>query len=327
MRLLVLGGTTFVGRGIVAAALEAGHAVTTFTRGQSDPGAFAGRVEQLHGDRDPDVGDGLAALTTGEWDACLDVSGYVPRIVGASARLLAERVGRYLFVSTGSVYEHPLPVGADEMAPRLPAADDGVEDVDVRYGELKVACEDVVREVYGMDRSTIIRPGIVAGAHDPTDRTTWWVRVAARSSVMVVPDDPHAWAQVVDARDLGAFSVHGVEAGLAGPYNVVGTDVHLADLALLAHQVTGSSAAVVRASAESLVAAGVAPFTDLPMWLPAADATFKRRSHARAARDGLVLRPLSQTLRDIAAWDASRDGGLATGLAIDALPGIAERLR
>lgn len=314
MRLLVLGGTRFIGRAIVEAALRTGHEVTISNRGRSEPEAFGGDVEHLPADRDVVGAGGLAdAVGTRRWDAVVDANGYVTEVVAASCAVLADRVERYAFVSTGSVYQHPLPVGADEDSPQLDEAPPGTTDVDAHYGPLKVACERVVRETFG-DRASIVRPGIVFGAHDYTDRATWWVRMAARTPALVVPDGPEAWTQLVDARDLADFTLHTLEQSLPGPYNVVGTPINLQDLAHLAVRATGSRAEVHAVPARDLLAAGVEHHTDLPLWIAAKDATFKRRSHARAANDGLQLRPVVDTLAQIAAWDAGRDEPLATGM-------------
>ncbi len=168
MRLLVLGGTRFLGRHVVDAALARGDAVTTFTRGRQ-PNHWGDRVDARTGNRDPAVAPGLAALADGEWDAVVDTSGYVPRIVRASVELLAPRAGRYVFVSSLSVYADTARPGLDESAAVGTLPDPATEEVAKHYGPLKAACERVVSDAFG-DRALNVRPGLIVGPHDPTDR-------------------------------------------------------------------------------------------------------------------------------------------------------------
>jgi 2'-hydroxyisoflavone reductase len=198
MRILVLGGTSFVGRAIVDDALGAGAEVTIFGRGRTGPGLFP-RVPRRIGDRD--TGD-YAALRDGSWDAVVDVSGYVPRHVGQAMDMLGDRVGRYLFISSHAVYDRTGVMRAsDEDAPRRPPVRDTEELTDVTYGPLKVACEDDVVARYG-SRATVVRPGKVTGPHDWQDGLTYWVRRAARGGRLALPGRPEQPVQVVDARDL-----------------------------------------------------------------------------------------------------------------------------
>src|SRR4051794_29329724 len=218
MRLLVLGGTSFVGRAIVEDALGRGFDVTLFGRGRTGTELFPG-VERLRGDRA--TGD-YTALTSRTWDAVVDVSAYVPRHVQEAATALDGRGGRYLFISTGSVYDHrQARPGLTEDSPRL-AAERGTEEVTPEtYGPLKAACEDDVRALHG-DRATIVRPGIVAGPHDPTDRFTYWVRRAARGGRVPFPAGPAQPMQVVDSRDLARLVTQLLADDRGGVYNAVG---------------------------------------------------------------------------------------------------------
>src|SRR5689334_23188611 len=168
MKLLVLGGTRFLGRHFVAAALDRGHAITVFTRGRTAV-AWAARVDARTGDRDPFREPGLSSLQSGEWDAVVDTSGYVPRVVGASADLLRGRVGRYLFVSSLSVYARSDRPGLDEHAEVAQLEDPATEEVLAHYGALKAACEAAVRARFGL-ATTIVRPGLIVGPYDATDR-------------------------------------------------------------------------------------------------------------------------------------------------------------
>ncbi|WP_052351616.1 NAD-dependent epimerase/dehydratase family protein, partial [Deinococcus pimensis] len=217
MRILVLGGTQFVGRHIVLEALSRGHQVSTFTRGRT-PDDLPDAVERLHGDRDGD----MTALGNRDWDAVVDVSGYVPRVVRASAELLRDHTRRYLFISTISVYEDLAREGVSEDDALARLADPAVEQVTGEtYGGLKVLCEEVVREVYG-ERATIVRPGLIVGPHDHTDRFTFWAHHLARDERFVLFGDASTPLQLIDARDLAAFTLTLVERDTPGVFNAVG---------------------------------------------------------------------------------------------------------
>src|SRR5437868_5140020 len=203
VKLLVLGGTRFLGRHLVDAALARGHAVTIFTRGQNSS-PWSSRVEALAGNRDPRIAPGLAALSHGAWDAVVDTSGYVPRIVDASASLLGDRAGRYLFVSSISVYVSSRVPGQDETAPVLPPVDRDNEDIPKNYGALKASCEAVVTQHFGAG-ATNVRPGLLVGPFDPTDRFAYWVArfidpalLGSRPRRAVVPAPPNRPIQVID---------------------------------------------------------------------------------------------------------------------------------
>ncbi len=212
MKLLVLGGTKFLGRHAVDAALAGGHNVTIFTRGQTNPELFPG-VERLRGDRDGD----LDALRGGSWDGVVDTSGYVPRIVRQSAELLHDRVGRYVFVSSISVYDD-FSSPPTETSAVAELEDPATEEIEENYGALKAACEGVVEEIYG-DRSARVRAGLIVGPHDPTDRFTYWPRRIALGGEVLGPGDPDAPVQFIDARDLAAWLVNLALEGPGGTYN------------------------------------------------------------------------------------------------------------
>lgn len=184
MRLLVLGGTVFLGRHIVAAVQARGHELTLFNRGLSDPEPIDG-IEQIHGDREHD----LALLAGRGWDAVIDTSGYVPRVVGASARALADAVDRYVFVSSISAYGTFPEPGLDESAPTVPDPVPDTENVLEHYAELKAACERVVEHVLP-GRTLVIRPGLIVGPYDPTERFTYWVRRLAAGGRVLAPRAP-----------------------------------------------------------------------------------------------------------------------------------------
>ena len=299
MRLLLLGGTSFVGRAVAEEAAARGHALTLFSRGRTGTDLFPD-VPRLRGDRDR--GD-YASLAGGQWDAVVDVSGYVPRHVRQAADALEGAVGHYLFISTGSVYDR-LRAPADamtEQAPRLPPEHGTEEVTGETYGPLKVACEDEVRARFGHE-AAIVRPGVVAGPHDPTDRFTYWVRRAARGGRVALPGRPDQPVQVVDARDLARLVVTVVEERAAGTWNAVGPadPTTLAGLVAACAQAAGTSVELVPVDP-----AAVGP--GFPLVVP--DETWDvlyRRSAAPARAAGLTATPLVQTAADVLAWDRAR---------------------
>ncbi|MEN3357898.1 MAG: hypothetical protein V7637_1880, partial [Mycobacteriales bacterium] len=243
MRLLVLGGTRFLGRGVVRAALDAGDSVTTFSRGESGPPPEGARA--LHGDRT--TPGGLAALATGEWDVVVDTSGYAPRVVGRSAELLADRVGHYVFVSSINAYPGwpTEPIQADspthECAPDA-GPDNGEFDLE-KYGQYKVGSERAVDRFFA-GRSTHVRAGSIVGPHDNTGRLTWWIRRIAAGGEVLTPGEPDRTLRLIDARDLGAWCVHCGRAGVTGAYPATGPadQISYGELFATCRTATGSDA-------------------------------------------------------------------------------------
>lgn len=333
MRLLVLGGTLFLGRHVVDAALARGHEVTVFTRGRR-PLPWRSGVDALRGDRDPRVAPGLAALDARAWDAVADLSGYVPRVVDASAALLAKRVARYLFVSTVSVYAHAGRPGLDEDAALAPLDDPATEDVAAHYGALKAACEAVVRDRCRAG-ATIVRPGLIVGPHDPTDRFAYWPArfvhphlLGERPARAVVPAPQGRPIQIVDARDLAGFMLDLLERDVAGSFNACSPAGRwtFGDLVGACAQAATAPPSPVWVDDATLLAHHVTPWTGLPLWLPAseADATGLMAIDAsRARRAGLATRALAETVRDTAAWIATRSN---EGAWSQVLTGVRERL-
>ncbi len=320
MRLLFLGGTKFLGRHAVDAALSRGHAVTIFTRGRS-PNHWGARVEARVGERDPSVPPGLAALRNGEWDAVIDTSGYVPRVVGASAELLRGRVRQYQFVSSISVYASGGGADRDESAATGTLDDPATEEVAKYYGPLKAACEDGVRAVFG-DAATIVRPGLIVGPNDGTDRFGYWVArfrhpelLGDRPSHAVVPAPRAAPMQFIDVRDLATWMIDMVEAGVGGTFNANSparywTMGNVVD-ALRAHAGAPDATWV---DEELLIEQKVEPWTGLPLWIPSTftdEAGFMEFDCRRAAAAGLRTRPLADTIDATATWLAARDNGAA----------------
>ncbi|WP_406280321.1 NAD-dependent epimerase/dehydratase family protein [Embleya sp. NBC_00896] len=299
MRILVLGGTAFVGRAIVADALREGFDVTLFGRGRTGAELFPG-VPRLLGDRD--TGD-YAALREagGGWDAVVDVSGYVPRHAGEAMAALGDRVGRYLFVSSQAVYARSgVGPGSDEDTPRRPPVRHTEVLDDDTYGPAKVACEDDVLARYG-DRATIVRPGRVAGPHDVQGAFTYWVRRAARGGRVALPGRPEQPVQVVDSRDLARLVVRLLIDDRPGAFNAVGPaePTTLAELIAVCAEVAGTRVELVPVPPDA-----VPPM--FPLITPEAMWADRQRSSARARAAGLPATPLAVTAADVLAWDRER---------------------
>jgi len=306
MRILVLGGTRFLGRAFVETALERGHALTLFHRGQSGRDLFPG-VERILGDRD----GGLGALAGRTWDALVDPSGYLPRVVAASCAALGPHVGRALFVSSISVLAEPLAPGADESAPVATLADPTVETIDgATYGGLKARCESEVRAAFG-PRATIVRPGLIVGPHDTTDRFPYWPRRLARGGEVLAPGSPTAPCQIIDVRDLAVWMLDLLERDVTGTFHAVGPDAPLTlgeTLGRIAEAV-GGGARLTWVDEEFLRARDVQPWLQVPLWLHAADAAFAQVDASAARAAGLRFRPLEDTARDVLAWERGLPDG------------------
>ena len=303
MKLLILGGTQFVGRHMTEQALARNHEVTLFNRGQRNPELFPD-VEKLQGDRNGD----LEVLKGRKWDAVLDVSGYLPRAVGNSASVLADAVDHYTFVSTISVYSEPFMAEGDENAPLavIPPEDEGSEDIGKHYGALKVLCERAA-ETAMPGRVLTLRLGLMVGPYDHTDRFSYWVmRVADMAHPdIVLPATPYQIPmQVIDARDLARFTMDNIEARTTGIYNTTGPGypLTLGKVIDTAQQVTGQTPVLHEILEATLLEKGVAPWTDLPLWLPSSDSNLHRVNNRKAIQAGLTFLPLEQTMADIYAW-------------------------
>ena len=312
MRVLVIGGTSFVGRHLVARALAAGYTMTLFNRGVTAPDLFP-EAEKVRGDRD----GGLAALGGREWDAVVDTCGYVPRVVGDSARVLAGAVDRYLFVSTLSVHPDEVEPGADEDAPLLdPPEDAKAEEVtDETYGPLKVACEQVVASALP-DRALIVRPGLVVGPHDPTDRFTYWVRRVAAGGEVLAPAPPEAHVQFIDVRDLAAFLLAHLEAQIVGVFSAIAPPVPMGDVLQACRTASGSDASITWVPEPFLRQHDVEPWTDLPMWLPGLPGA-NAFDPDRALAAGLTPRATEETVRETLEWDRARPQTWPMGAGLD----------
>ncbi|HLI08107.1 MAG TPA: SDR family oxidoreductase [Ktedonobacteraceae bacterium] len=295
MKLLILGGTVFLGRHIVEAALARGHEVTLFNRGQHNSDLFP-EVEKLRGDRD----GGLSALESRYWDAAVDTSGYFPRVVRAAAEKLAGSVDRYSFISSISVYSDFTKAGMDERAPVGTLQDEGVEEITAEtYGPLKVLCERAAEQAMP-GRVLIVRPGYIVGPHDPTDRFTYWPYRVARGGAMLAPGKPDSPLQFIDVRDLSSWIVRMIEDRQTGVYNATGPNYTLTmqDLLETCRKVSGSNARFVWVSESFLAEHNV----ELPIWAPSRETGVATVDCNKAFEAGLVFRPLSSTVRDTLGW-------------------------
>ncbi len=298
MKILILGGTKFVGRYITEAVLSAGHTVTLFNRGQTNDGLFP-TVERLTGNRD----GGLDALKGKAWDAVIDVSGFLPRVVRDSAELLRSQVGRYVFISSISVYaDMSQPITED--SPLVEWDDPQAELSNESYAGLKVWCERAVQDVYGA-QACIVRPAFVLGPHDTTYRYPYWLWRASRGGHMLVPGEDDMTSGV-DARDLGAFVERLTADGAVGIYNVH-QPVSLLESIELAIELSGANTqgiALPAAKAEEQEFLG----GKLPLWLAGNELAGIRVSRSVGAEQaGLRFRPLRETVADTLAWIATEE--------------------
>ena len=303
MKLLVIGGSQFLGRHLVEQALTRGDQVTVFNRGKT-ASEVAARVEQRRGDRKGD----LTALAEGQWDAVIDTCGYLPRDVADMAACLQGCVGRYVFVSSISVYaSFKQPNDETSAVGRI---DDGdAEVIDGRiYGPLKALCEEAVVAAFA-ERALLIRPGLIVGPHDPTQRFTYWparVARAADGDAVLAPGSASDVVQIIDVRDLAAFMLRAIDDGCSGAFNLTSPPHTVTMGALL--QACAEAADCrphwVWAAVAELERLGLAAWSDLPVWLPAAGehAAFALADTRAAEAAGLQIRPLAQTVADTLAW-------------------------
>jgi 2'-hydroxyisoflavone reductase len=297
VKVLMLGGTGFVGRAIVEEALTRDWPVTVFTRGtrQAPKGAAV-----LRGDRTRP--GGLSALEHGTWEVVVDTWSAAPSAVRDAANLLRGRAGHYVYISSRSVYVSPAPRDADEDAPVVEgSADDG----DVDYPRAKVGGERAAIDAFG-DRALLVRAGLILGPYEDVGRLPWWLERIGRGGTVLAPGPPEAGLQFVDARDLAAWALTAAEHELGGPYNVASPPGHatMRDLLEACVQVTGSAAELRWTSPAAILAAGIRPWTDLPIWVPpgAAYDAMHQADVAKASAAGLRCRPAAATVADTWSW-------------------------
>lgn len=318
-KILILGGTGFLGPAILDAAKAAGHSVTLFNRGKTEKkklGAFDNE-DKIYGNRDPklraDDADpnspmGLSALEGRSWDAVVDTSGYFPRIVKASAEMLASKVGLYVFISTISVYQDNNTPDADESAKLGVMEDPTVESMggqQQNYGPLKALCEQAA-EAAMPGRVLTIRPGYIVGPNDPTDRFTYWPVRATKGGTMLAPGSPTDPVMIIDVRDLGEWIVRCIEKKTTGIYNATGPAGGMPwKAALDACVVAGNAGTKLEwVPTEFLGANGVGPGGDCPIWIPPVGeyAGFHQRNIDKAIAAGLTFRPVLETCKALVEW-------------------------
>lgn len=305
MNVLIIGGTTFLGPHLVDALLRDGHRVTTFNRGRRSA-PHPEPVERITGDRDADIG----LLAGRAFDAVVDTCGYFPRVVGRSLDVLAQAIGTYAFVSTISVYGDSIDPPRDETCPVATIADETTEQITAEsYGPLKALCESVVRR--RMDgRALIVRPGLIVGPLDPTDRFTYWPHRAALGGDMLVPGTREHNISVIDARDLARFITGAVARGTTGTFNASGDTEATTMGALIDACVreAGGAARPIWVDEAFVKENEIAPWSELPAWIPSGEDSLMWASSARAISEGLTYRPLDETVR--ATLDYTRAAGL-----------------
>ncbi|MGW7548785.1 SDR family oxidoreductase [Streptomyces sp. NPDC054770] len=319
MRLLVLGGTEFVGRAVVEAALGRGWEVTVFNRGRHRPPPG---VRPLSGDRT--APGGLTALADGtEWDAVVDTWSAAPRAVQETARLLRGRAGRYTYVSSCSVYAWPRPAGYTEQAPLVTGAAAGAEATE--YAQDKLGGELAAVESFGADGSVLVRAGLILGPYENVGRLPWWLDRIARGGPVLAPGPRDLPVQFVDARDLAEWTLGAVEQELSGPYNLVAPPGHttMGELLEACRRSTGSDAELRWTDAEVILGAGIEPWVQLPVWVPAGGELYDgvhRLDVSRAVATGLRCRAVEETVADTWGWLRGLGGAVPVraGMGLDA---------
>jgi 2'-hydroxyisoflavone reductase len=300
MKLLILGGTRFLGRHLAQQALGLGHRVTLLHRGLSGPTLFP-EAEHLLADRDKD----LSLLDGRRWDAVIDTCAYFPRQVQQVGQVLAGQVGHYQLVSSISVYAQFAATGNDESAPLAVLEDPGTDAVTgATYGGLKALCEGQAQQAFG-PRCLVNRPGLLVGPHDPTGRFTWWLQRLQAGGPVLAPGDPAAPVQFIDCRDAAAWMLLQAQAGTVGVANLTGPTRPLTMGGFLqaVRDALAPEARLLWMDEAFLLDHGVTPWTELPVWLPQASAGLHRTVLRRALDSELQCRPLHETILDTARWD------------------------
>lgn len=327
MRILLIGGTKFLGRHLVTAAQTRGHEITLFHRGKHSSEGLVG-IEEIYGDRN----DPLDCLQHRQWDAVIDTCGYLPQTVRASAEALRHAVQQYVFISSISVYTDARPANYPEATPlatltaeqagqaqHLNAkADLTARDLGALYGALKASCEQQVQQVFG-EHSLLVRPGVLVGPHDPTDRFTYWAQRVARGGEVLAPGRPGRFVQFIDVRDVADWIVGMVESKAGGIYNVNGKPFALTFAQMLeSMKVTSqSTAAFTWVDERFLQQQQLQEWSELPLYLAESrpeNAGFMSANIDRALAQGLTFRPLQETIQDTLAWQAMQPAPLQAGL-------------
>ncbi|HXD31628.1 MAG TPA: NAD-dependent epimerase/dehydratase family protein [Pyrinomonadaceae bacterium] len=343
MKLLIIGGTRFLGRHLVTAALEHNHEVTLFNRGTSSSNDLS-HIETIHGDRKQDLGK----LKGRQWDAVIDTCGYLPNVVKASAAALSDSVNRYVFISSISAYADFTAIGIDETAPLASLTADQLEaanKVDTAgqvtavnygkmYGGLKASCELAAEEVLP-NRVLIIRPGLIVGPYDYSDRFTYWVSRVAGAGEVLAPGRPARYLQMIDVRDLAEWIVRMIEQHEIGVFNASGlaNDLTMASVLEGCKTVSNSDASFTWVSDDFLLQEHVAPWGEMPLWMPDEAGPhlqgFMFMNCEKAIRAGLEFRPLNITIKDTLSWYQAEysDRELKAGISREKEQGLLNKWR
>lgn len=311
MNILILGGTIFLGKHLVNEALKRGHNVTLFNRGKHNPELFPD-VEKIHGDRMTDI----SMLAGKKFDTVIDTCGYFPRAVRTSAGFLKENVPHYVFISSISVYSDLSKRGVDESGECGIIEDETIEQVTGEsYGPLKRLCEKAAEEIYG-DAALNIRPGLIVGEDDPSDRFTYWPARVKHGGRTAVPADTGFAVQFIDVKDLSSFTLDLAERGVGGIFNATGPEREFTMKELLAkcEMATGTRPEYVPMPEEILLKNNVAPYTELPLWVPADWQGTNCVSIEKALKAGLRTRAVEETIGDALRYFESRGDALRSGL-------------
>jgi 2'-hydroxyisoflavone reductase len=307
VHILIIGGTRFLGRHIAERALSQGHRVTMFHRGRTLPDGLPGATS-IVGDRSSDI-----TSVAGSYDAIVDTCGYLPRDVAASCAHLRDATGAasYAFVSSVSAYRDGFPADADESTPLWDTGDFNATEMTLdTYGPLKALCERAVIDHFGGARALIVRPGLIVGPYDASDRFTYWIRRIGNGGTVLTPGLPNRRVQIVDARDIADWLVAMLEMQIGGTFNVTGplNPLSFGELVRACAVAMETGAEFVWASQEFLLEHGVEPWTEMPLWIPEGEAGgWDTISSARAVASGLVYRPLRSTILETWRWDLQRD--------------------
>jgi 2'-hydroxyisoflavone reductase len=330
MKILIIGGTKFLGRHLLRAALANNHEVTLFNRGKFAPKTIDG-VEQIHGDRNSD----LEKLAGRRWDAVIDTCGYLPQTVKASAEFLCGRVNQYIFVSSISAYKDFSRANFDETAPLAELSEEQkerVEKIDPHgefsgpvlgemYGALKALCEHEALHTMP-NRALIVRPGLIVGEFDPTDRFSYWVMRGARGGEVLAPGSPNRFVQFIDAHDLARWIIRMAEENENGIFNAVSRPLDLTFQTLLEEikSAAASDARFTWVTEEFLNRENVGAWGEMPLYLPESDETlqgFLSVNVDKALEKGLSFRPVSETIRATLDWRKTVDDKLKAGISAE----------
>lgn len=312
MKLLIIGGSQFLGRHIVNVAMDKGHEVTLFNRGKTNPNLHK-NVEVIRGDRE--VQRDVEKLKEGKWDAVIDTCGYTPNTVAKSLGVLSDRAAHYVFISTVSIYKNLLnEEGLTEEAEAMTLSPEEIEKITSGtsgrvnggyYGPLKYHCEEEVKHAFS-DRYTVIRPGLIVGPHDPTDRFTYWPSRVAKGGDVLAPEPKEKSVQVIDVRDLAEWAIHVSEDKVVGTYNASGPGTELTmESYLESCRSTLNEEAILNWLPNEWLAERVQPWVEIPLWIGQAKGFGVDSS--RAIEQGLHYRPIEETIRDTYDWDSTRN--------------------